>query len=138
MVMQLLLFPLFFLSPALFPAQNLPSWLSVLVRINPVSYGVDALRQVTLSSAEDGIHFRTHPLWPRYLCSRGYRTGGSLRDHHDYPGSVVLWNSGIVPLSTALKKTVATLSLGNQNFVAQLCFLLQSFQIPYGSTWEVT
>ena len=53
-VMQLLLFPLFFLSPALFPSENLPSWLGALVRFNPVSYGVDALRQVVLSSTEEG------------------------------------------------------------------------------------
>jgi ABC-2 type transport system permease protein len=53
-VMQLLLFPLFFLSPALFPAENLPSWLATLVRFNPVSYGVDSLRQAVLSSTEGG------------------------------------------------------------------------------------
>lgn len=47
-VMQLLLFPMFFLSPALFPVQNLPSWLGALVRINPVSYGVDSFRQSIL------------------------------------------------------------------------------------------
>ena len=51
-VMQLLLFPLFFLSPALFSAQDLPSWLATLIRLNPVSYGVDAFRQVILSSAD--------------------------------------------------------------------------------------
>jgi ABC-2 type transport system permease protein len=51
-VMQLLLFPLFFLSPALFSAENLPSWLGIPVRINPVSYGVDSFRQVVLSSSE--------------------------------------------------------------------------------------
>ena len=51
-VMQLLMFPLFFLSPALFPADNLPDWLGTIVRINPVSYGVDAFRQTVLSSGE--------------------------------------------------------------------------------------
>ena len=50
-VMQLLLFPLFFLSPALFSVKNVPDWLGVLVRMNPVSYGVDSFRQVVLSSA---------------------------------------------------------------------------------------
>ncbi|MDY6918003.1 MAG: ABC transporter permease [Chloroflexota bacterium] len=51
-VMQLLLFPLFFLSPALFPTDRLPSWLGVPVRLNPVSYGVDSLRQSVLAPSE--------------------------------------------------------------------------------------
>ena len=51
-VMQLMIFPLFFLSPALFPVQRLPSWLGVPVRLNPVSYGVDSLRQAVLTPAE--------------------------------------------------------------------------------------
>lgn len=51
-VMQLLLFPLFFLSPALFPVERLPSWLGIPVRLNPVSYGIDSLRQAVLSPVE--------------------------------------------------------------------------------------
>lgn len=47
-VISLVLFPMFFLSPALFPVGNLPSWLGVLVRINPVSYGIDSFRQSIL------------------------------------------------------------------------------------------
>ncbi len=44
-VVQLLLVPLLFLSGALFPLSGeLPGWLSVLTRVNPVSYGVDATR----------------------------------------------------------------------------------------------
>ena len=51
-VMQLLLFPLLFLSGALFPPHDLPLWLSATIRLNPVSYGVDSLRQVALSSTD--------------------------------------------------------------------------------------
>ena len=51
-VMQLMLFPLFFLSPALFPVERLPAWLGIPVRLNPVSYGIDALRQAVLTSGE--------------------------------------------------------------------------------------
>ena len=50
-VMQLLLFPMLFLSSALFPVHNLPSWLGTAVKINPVSYGIDALRQAVLGPA---------------------------------------------------------------------------------------
>ncbi len=49
MVMNFLLMPIFFLSGALFPLSgNLPDWMTVLTRIDPASYGMDALRQVVL------------------------------------------------------------------------------------------
>lgn len=43
--------PMFFLSGALFPVNNLPSWIQWVVYINPLTYGVDALRTVILGSA---------------------------------------------------------------------------------------
>lgn len=39
-----LIFPLFFLSSALYPLNNVPDWLRILSEINPLSYAVDALR----------------------------------------------------------------------------------------------
>ena len=39
-----LIFPMFFLSGALFPIENLPAWLAPLVFINPATYAVDGLR----------------------------------------------------------------------------------------------
>lgn len=50
LIMNFLMMPLFFLSGALFPLQNLPAWLTVFTRINPVSYGVDAIRHLMLGS----------------------------------------------------------------------------------------
>lgn len=47
-VMQFLLMPMFFLSGALFVLTDAPPWLLALSRIDPVTYGVDALRQVAL------------------------------------------------------------------------------------------
>ena len=44
LIMNFLVMPLFFLSGALFPLTNLPSVLAVIVRLDPLSYGVDALR----------------------------------------------------------------------------------------------
>lgn len=49
MVMNFILLPLFFLSGAMFPLQGLPGWMNFLTKINPLSYGVDMLRGVTLS-----------------------------------------------------------------------------------------
>ncbi|MFQ5574731.1 MAG: ABC transporter permease, partial [Terriglobia bacterium] len=46
MIMNFVTLPMFFLSGAIFPLNNLPSWLDVLVRIDPLTYGVDLLRGV--------------------------------------------------------------------------------------------
>jgi ABC-2 type transport system permease protein len=48
-VMQLVVFPMFFLSGALYPVDELPAWLQVLNRINPLTYGVDAMRRLVFS-----------------------------------------------------------------------------------------
>lgn len=48
LIMQLLIFPLFFLSGAFFPLTAVPSWMTVISRINPLTYGVDAFRQILL------------------------------------------------------------------------------------------
>ncbi|MCL4390322.1 MAG: ABC transporter permease [Patescibacteria group bacterium] len=50
LIMNFLIMPLFFLSGALFPLSNLPGALEVVVKIDPLSYGVDGLRQ-TLTGA---------------------------------------------------------------------------------------
>lgn len=44
-VMNLILVPLWLLSGAVFPLTGAPVWLSVLMRINPLTYGVTSLRQ---------------------------------------------------------------------------------------------
>jgi ABC-2 type transport system permease protein len=47
------LFPLLFLSGAFFPINELPVWLKVIGRVNPLSYGVDLL-QLTLYARDTG------------------------------------------------------------------------------------
>lgn len=54
MIMQFLLMPMLFVSGAFFPLQGIPTWLLWLAKANPVTYGVDALRQVVLSSTLPG------------------------------------------------------------------------------------
>jgi ABC-2 type transport system permease protein len=48
LIVSFVVFPLYFLSGALFPLNNLPTWLSILTTIDPVTYGVNALREVML------------------------------------------------------------------------------------------
>ena len=46
---QMLVMPLFFLSGALYPLNGLPSWLTVLTRIDPLTYIVDPMRHAVFS-----------------------------------------------------------------------------------------
>ncbi len=46
---QMLVMPLFFLSGALYPLNGLPSWLSVLTRIDPLTYVVGPMRHAVFS-----------------------------------------------------------------------------------------
>ena len=48
LIVSFVVFPLYFLSGALFPLNNLPTWLSILTALDPVTYGVGALREVML------------------------------------------------------------------------------------------
>jgi ABC-2 type transport system permease protein len=43
---QMLILPLYFLSGAMFPANGLPGWLTVLNRVDPLTYAVDPMRRV--------------------------------------------------------------------------------------------
>ncbi len=63
-VMSLVVNPMLFLSGAIFPLRNLPDWLEVATRLNPVTYGVDPIRRVVLG---DGSALRIGgdvvPIW---------------------------------------------------------------------------
>ncbi|MFC5745468.1 ABC transporter permease [Actinomadura rugatobispora] len=48
-VMQMAMMPMMFLSGALYPLSGLPVWLSVLTRLNPLTYAVDPLRQAVFA-----------------------------------------------------------------------------------------
>lgn len=55
LVMNLALFPLLFFSGAFFPVADLPPWLEVLARLNPLSYAVDALLLGAYASSSEGF-----------------------------------------------------------------------------------
>jgi ABC-2 type transport system permease protein len=54
-VMNFVIFPLFFLSGALYPLGNFPRWLRALSYLDPLTYGVDGLRGTL-------IGFSSHPV----------------------------------------------------------------------------
>ena len=49
LIVQLIIFPLIFLSGIFFPVNNVPAWLEAISKVNPLTYGVDAIRQLFLS-----------------------------------------------------------------------------------------
>ncbi len=48
-IMSFVIMPTFFLSGALFPLTNAPAWLKTLSSLNPLTYGVDAIREIILN-----------------------------------------------------------------------------------------
>jgi len=58
---QMLVMPLFFLSGALYPLHGLPTWLSVLTRLDPLTYVVGPMRHAVFS------HLSLSPLAERVL-----------------------------------------------------------------------
>jgi ABC-2 type transport system permease protein len=49
-VMQFFVLPMFFVSGAVFPLTNLPKWISVLAKIDPLSYAVDPMRRAVFAA----------------------------------------------------------------------------------------
>lgn len=56
LIINFVMFPLFFLSGALFPLEGLPTGLDIVTALNPLTYGVDALRAALIGTS-------TFPLW---------------------------------------------------------------------------
>ena len=48
-VMQMIVMPMYFISGAMFPASGLPTWLTILNRIDPLAYAVDPMRRLVFS-----------------------------------------------------------------------------------------
>ena len=80
---QLFVLPLFFLSGALYPLNGLPAWLTVLTRIDPLTYVVAPMRHAVFA------HLPVSPLALRVLS----------------PG--VTWNGWVVPIGLSLAMVAA-------------------------------
>lgn len=57
LIISFLVFPLFFLSGALFPITNLPAWLAPFIFVNPVTYAVDGIRGVLVGISHFTLFF---------------------------------------------------------------------------------
>ena len=78
--------PLIFLSGVFSPVNNVPTWLEVISKINPLTYGVDAIRQLFLGGVNGAG-------WLHHWCYRP-------RTHDDhssgYADCVNLWYRDVV------------------------------------------
>ena len=57
LIMNFLVMPIFFLSGALFPLKNLPPVMEIAIKLDPLTYGVDALRGILIGTAQFGVTF---------------------------------------------------------------------------------
>lgn len=56
-VFNFVIFPLFFLSGALYPLENFPAWLRYVSYIDPLTYGIDGLRGVLIGVSSFPVLF---------------------------------------------------------------------------------
>ena len=57
LIMNFVIFPLFFLSGALFPLENLPVWIRYISYLDPLTYGVDGLRGILVGVSSFSVLF---------------------------------------------------------------------------------
>jgi ABC-2 type transport system permease protein len=55
LIMNFLVMPMFFLSGSLFPLQSVPPLLLLIAKIDPLSYGIDALRTILINVSAFGL-----------------------------------------------------------------------------------
>jgi ABC-2 type transport system permease protein len=76
MVMTLVMQPMIFLSGAVFPLENLPTWLAVITHLNPATYAVDLVRRSVLPDVR-GVEIGgwVVPMWAEALLVLAIGTG---------------------------------------------------------------
>ncbi|RPF52058.1 ABC transporter permease [Aquisalibacillus elongatus] len=48
LIVNIIVLPMVFMSGALFPINGMPGWLDVIVKLNPVTYGVDVMKKIMI------------------------------------------------------------------------------------------
>lgn len=61
-IMNFLIMPLFFLSGAMFPLRGVSPWMETLMRLDPLTYGVDALRNIMYRGTPLGDYLIQFPI----------------------------------------------------------------------------
>lgn len=55
LIMNFVVMPTFFLSGALFPLQGLPKVMELVIKLDPLTYGVDAMRSILIGTTNFGL-----------------------------------------------------------------------------------
>ena len=98
-VMQMIVMPMFFISGALFLVQNLPGWLTVLNRLDPLTYAVDPMRRLAFAHLTVSAEAR-HALAPG-VTWWGWHLPGLLE-------AAVILVLGLVMMGIAIAEFTAT------------------------------
>jgi hypothetical protein len=62
-LIQMVVFPLTFLAGVFFPVNNVPRWMEIVSKLNPLTYGVDAIRRIFLADEiSAGALASSHPI----------------------------------------------------------------------------
>jgi ABC-2 type transport system permease protein len=73
---QMMILPLYFLSGALYPLSGLPGWLTVLTRVDPLTYAVTPLRYAVFSHLRSGGNLApTGVTWGGWVVPQGLSLG---------------------------------------------------------------
>ena len=83
MVMNFLVMPMYFLSGAMFPMTSAPTWLKSLMALDPLTYGVDAFRNVVFSNTQVGDGEPDPAAHRRRACGRPRPVLAGLRRRAD-------------------------------------------------------
>jgi ABC-2 type transport system permease protein len=73
---QMMILPLYFLSGALYPLSGLPGWLTVLTRLDPLTYAVTPLRYAVFSHLQSGGNLAPSGVtWAGWVVPQGLSLG---------------------------------------------------------------
>ena len=73
---QMMILPLYFLSGALYPLSGLPGWLTVLTRVDPLTYAVSPLRYAVFSHLRSGGNLAPSGVtWAGWVVPQGLSLG---------------------------------------------------------------
>ena len=107
-IMNLFLIPMWLLCGAVFPASGAPGWLRVVMELNPLTYGMSAVRWSIYGQGrriDDGYSWIWAVCW-RHCCVR--RSALRSRDQHDETAGMRLSRSLITLMLTGCAGSLAS------------------------------
>jgi ABC-2 type transport system permease protein len=88
MLIFMLNLPLLFLSNALYPLQTMPTWMEVAALLNPTTYVVTGMREMTFATSAAVGTVDTIPLWLCFLVVAIFLAFGMLLGYRSFKSSI--------------------------------------------------